>query len=82
MRSIWEVMRVKVVVNGRTYRMSRMEYQGLKRMASEQVPFGIYAVEKGNYAELRYDKCSSITQLKAMVRMFRTQGFKVCANGR
>lgn len=62
--------------------MSKTEYQGLKKMASEQVPFGIYAVEKSDYAELRYDKCSSISQLKAMIRLFKGQGFKVCANGR
>ncbi|WP_242980214.1 MULTISPECIES: hypothetical protein [Lacrimispora] len=51
-------------------------------MASEQVPFGIYAVEKKDYAELRCDKCKSITQLKDLTRKFKAQGFKVLANGR
>ena len=32
----------------RIYSMSREEYQGLCKVASEQVPFGIYAVEKKN----------------------------------
>ena len=50
---------------GRTYRMSRKECEGFLEVASEQVPFGIYAVEKGDYAELRHDRCRSITQLKA-----------------
>lgn len=62
--------------------MSRKEYQGLLEVAAEQVPFGIYAVEKGNYAELRHDKCSSTTQLKAMTRQFKSQGFRVFSNGR
>lgn len=64
------------------YRMSRKEYQGLLKVASEQVPFGIYAVEKGDYAELRCDKCQSTTKLKELIRTFKAQGFKVLANGK
>ena len=62
--------------------MSRKEYQGLLEVAREQVPLGIYALEKSDYAELRCDKCTSMTQLKAMIRTFKSQGFKVYANGR
>ena len=64
------------------YQMSQEEYQGLLKLASEQVPFGIYAVEKQGYAELRNDKCNSITQLKHLTRQYKAQGFKVLANGR
>ena len=60
--------------------MSQKEYEGLLKVASEQVPFGIYAVEKQGYAELRCDKCESITQLKKLTRQFKAQGFKVYAN--
>ena len=66
----------------RMYRMGQKEYQGLLQIASEQVPFGIYAVEKKGYAELRCDKCQSTTQLKELTQQFRSQGFKVYANGR
>lgn len=66
----------------RLYRMSQKEYRGLLRVASEQVPFGIYAVEKQGYAELRCDKCQSVTQLKELTRQFKAQGFKVHSNGR
>lgn len=66
----------------RMYRMSYAAYQKLLAVASEQVPLGIYAVEKGNYAELRCDKCSSMGQLKAMKRQLKAQGFKVRSNGR
>lgn len=62
--------------------MSQKEYQGLLQVASEQIPFGIYAVEKQGYAELRCDKCQSITQLKELTRQFKAQGFKVHSNGR
>lgn len=51
-------------------------------MAKEQVPMGIYAVEKNDYAELRCDHCKSITQLKALIRQFKAAGYKVYANGR
>ncbi len=64
------------------YQMGTKEYQGLLQMASDQVPFGIYAIEKQDYAELRADKCSSITQLKNLTRQFKAQGFKVHSNGR
>ena len=64
------------------YRMSRKEYQGLLKVASEQVSFGIYAIEKGNYAELRCDKCHSMTKLKELIRAYKQQGFKVLANGK
>lgn len=73
---------MKVVVNNRTYRMNQKEYEGLLQIASEQVPIGVYAIEKKGYAELRCDRCQSVTQLKELIRNFKGQGFKVHANGR
>ncbi len=73
---------MKVKVMTRIYRMSQSEYQRLLKVASEQVPFGVYAVEKKDYAELRNDKCESVTQLKKLIRAFRQEGYKVHANGR
>ncbi len=65
----------------RMYRMSRAEYQGLLKLASDQVPFGIYAIEKKEYAELRCDRCESTSQLKAMIRGFKAQGVtKILSN--
>lgn len=62
--------------------MSRKEYQELLKIASDQVPMGVYAVEKKDYAELRCDKCGSVTQLKNLIRQFKAQGYKVYHNGR
>lgn len=64
---------MRVNVNGKMYTMPRSQYKQLLTIASEQVHFGVYA-------ELRHDKCKSITQLKAMIRQYKTQGFKVHAN--
>lgn len=72
---------MKVKIMNKMYKMSHKEYQRLLKVVCEQVPFGIYAVEKKGYAELRCDKCSSITQLKELIRQFKAQGFKVYANG-
>lgn len=73
---------MKVVVNNRTYLMNQKEYEGLLQIASEQVLLGVYAIEKKGYAELRCDRCQSVTQLKELIRNFKGQGFKVHANGR
>ena len=73
---------MKVKVMNRLYQMKQKAYRGLLKVANDQVPFGIYAIEKQGYAELRCDKCSSVTQLKSLTRRFKAQGFKVHANGR
>lgn len=73
---------MKAKVGARTWRMSRGEYERLLKVASEQVPFGIYAVEKAGYAELCTDHCQSSTKLKQLTQQYRQQGFKVRANGR
>lgn len=61
--------------------MSQAEYKGLLNTASEQVPFGIYAVEKNGQARLMNIKCQSIIQLKQRKLEYKKQGFKVYYNG-
>lgn len=62
--------------------MGVQEYKKLLQVASEQVQFGVYAVERAGYAELCNDKCKSITELKTKTRQYRKEGFKVYSNGR
>ena len=63
--------------------MSKKRYRELLEVARQQVlPMGVYAIEKSDYAELRNDHCASATKLKATVREFRQQGFKVRYNSR
>lgn len=71
---------MKVKVANKIYRMGKNEYQKILKVASDQVPFGIYAIEKNDYAELTNIKCMSMTQLKGFVRQYKTQGFKVYSN--
>lgn len=72
-------MKVKVV--NRVYRMSKTEYRKLLEVASDQVPQGIYAIEKKDYAELRCDRRISVTQIKRFRRQFKAEGYKVYVNG-
>lgn len=65
----------------RIWQMDRKRFQGLLELAGEQVPFGLYAVEKDGYAELLNLKCHSRSQLKQATRGWKAQGFKVYANG-
>lgn len=73
---------MKVVVGKRAYAMTPEKFKGLLKVASEQVPLGIYAVEKvkERYAELKNIPCKSVTQLKRQVRIWEQQGFKVYYN--
>lgn len=61
--------------------MSKNKAMNLLRLASEQVPIGIYALEKDKVIEMRNDKCSSVTQVKKLKRQLKKAGFRVYANG-
>ena len=71
---------VRVRLGKKIYEMSEKELEGLLKIASEQVPFGIYAVRKDDYVELLREKHKTITQLKKSVRLYKQGGFKVYAN--
>lgn len=49
-------------------------------IASEQIPFGIYAIEKDDIIELRKDKCKSKAKLNALIQQFKSKEFKVYYN--
>lgn len=69
-----------ITIGKKVWTMSKEEYQRLLKVASEQVPFGIYAIEKNKQAELRNDRCSSMGELKKLSRTFKSQGYKVYVN--
>ena len=72
---------MKVIVGKKVYQMSKNKAMNLLRLASEQVPRGIYALEKDKVIEMRNDKCNSATQVKSLKRQIKKAGFKVYANG-
>lgn len=65
----------------RVWQMDLKQFRELLKLAGEQVPFGLYAVEKGGYAELLNLKCTSKRQLKQAKREWNAQGFRVYVNG-
>lgn len=60
---------MKVIVGKKVYQMSKNKAMNLLRLASEQVPRGIYALEKDKVIEMRNDKCNSVTQVKSLKRL-------------
>lgn len=61
--------------------MSRKESKKFLDQMKNNVPFGIYAVEKDGIIEMRNDQCKSRTKLKELKRAFKQQGYKVYSTG-
>ena len=59
--------------------MSRKMAEVLLDLAKEQVPLGIYALEKDGVIEMRCDRLSA-TQAKRTRQEWRRAGYKVYAN--
>lgn len=57
--------------------MASKEYKGVLKVASKQILFGIYAVEKDGICELRKDTFDSKEKLKKAVAEYAEKGFKV-----
>lgn len=71
---------MKVKIGNKVYQMSRQKFKKMLEIGSEQVPFGIYAVSRGDYAEMLNIRAHSTTQLKRDKRNFERLGYKVYYN--
>lgn len=71
---------MKILVDESLYETNRDGLRGILQVASEQIPCGIYAVEKDNYCELRKDTFDSKEELKKAVAEYSAKGFKVYYN--
>ena len=67
-------------VKNKSYSMGRTQIKGVLQAASENVKFGIYAVERKNQVELLNIPCKSKAELKRLKDTYKRQGFKVYAN--
>ncbi len=62
--------------------MSQAQVKELLKLASEKVPFGVYAIRKGaDYYELMNLPASSKSEIKHYRNKLRSQGIKVYCNG-
>lgn len=76
-------MLVRVKMGEKVWDMSRKYFDdALVPIAKENVPFGVYAVEKNGNIDMVLGNCQSITQLKNLIRQYKSRGFKVMVNGR
>lgn len=74
-------MMYTVLVGKRAYRVTEKRKDSLLKLASEQVPAGIYALQKGKgYIELRNDHLTK-TQTKQARAAYKRSGIKAFCNG-
>lgn len=71
---------MKVVIGNKAYEMNRKQADGVLKVASEQIPFGIYAIERKGILELKKDEYQRKTRLKRNIEILKKAGFKVYAN--
>ena len=71
---------MKVIIGQSAYEMNTKQLNGVLKVASKQVPFGIYAVKKGRMCELHNDKFDSKEDLMDNVAKYEKKGFKVYYN--
>lgn len=71
---------MKVIIGQSAYEMTAKQLNGVLKVASKQVPFGIYAVKKGRICELHNEKFDSKEDLLAEVARYSQKGFKVYYN--
>ena len=60
--------------------MTSQQLNRVLKVASKQVPLGIYAVKKGRICELHNDKFDSKEELLENVEKYEKKGFKVYYN--
>ena len=71
---------MKVIIGQSAYEMRAHQLNSVLKVASKQVPFGIYAVKKGRICELHNDKFDSDEELLENVAKYAEKGFKVYYN--
>ena len=71
---------MNVIIGETLYGMNRKQLRGVLKAASSLMPFGIYAVQKGDMCELRKDKFDNAEELKKAVGAYKEKGFKAYYN--
>lgn len=71
---------MKLIVGNSVYEMTAKQLSKVLKVASKQVPLGIYAVKKGRICELHNDKFDSKEVLLDNVAKYEKKGFKVYYN--
>ena len=73
---------MKVLINGNAYEMGRKTFIGVLDIAKKSVPFGIYAVRKGDFCEMKKDIFRTQAEMNKQIAEYQRQGFQVYFNGK
>lgn len=71
-----------VNIDKSVYSMTKKQFDGVLKVASKQVPFGIYAVKKDGICELHKDHFDTKFKLQQAVKEYAGNGFKVYYNSK
>ena len=77
LKGLW---RMKLTVGNSVYEMNDKQFNGVLKIASKAIPFGIYAVSKKGVAILLKETYSTNEELKKAVSDYAMKGFKVYYN--
>ena len=73
---------MRVLINDHVYEMGRKTFRGVLDIAKKSVPFGIYAVQKGDFCEMKKETFKSAEEMNKQIVQYQKMGFKVYFNGR
>lgn len=71
---------MRVIIGKSVYEMTAKQLNGVLKVASKQVSFGIYAVKKNGVCELKNENFKTKYQLIQAVKEYENMGFKVHYN--
>lgn len=58
---------MKVLINNHVYEMGEKEFVGVLDIAKKSIPFGIYAVRKGDFCEMKRDTFSNLKEMNRQI---------------
>lgn len=73
---------MKVLINNNIYEMGRKAFRGVLDIAKKSVPFGIYAVSKDDFCEMKKETFRNQEEMNKQIVEYQKQGFRVYFNGK
>lgn len=72
---------MKVLINDHIYEMGRKGFWSVLTIAKQAVPFGIYAVSKDEFCEMKKETFRTWKEMNKRIVEYQKQGFRVYFNG-
>lgn len=73
---------MRVIINDHVYEIGRKAFRNVLDIAKQSVPFGIYAVKKGDFCELKKEVFKSQEEMNKQIVEYQKQGFMVYFSGK